>query len=137
MQSTASSPNSQIIQRALAVFIIIVIAVALWIVRDILMLTLTGVIFAILLRTPIRFFVKRGIPRPLAIMLTLTLLILVLIATVLLLLPGLFGQCQQLISIYIPGAMTQLQGQLQADTLTARFPVIKDIDQKTRAYLTD
>src|SRR5258708_12229463 len=137
MQGAASSPNSQIIQGTLAVFIIIVIAVALWIVRDILMLTLTAVIFAILLTTPIRFFVKRGIPRPLAIVLTLILLVLVLSGNGLLVLAGLFGQFQQLISIYLPGAMTQLQGQLQADTLTARFPFLKDIDQKTLANLTD
>src|SRR5215470_4982708 len=111
MQSSVSAPTNQIFQRTLAVFIILVVAVALWIVRDIVMLTLLAVILAILLTTPIRFMVKRGIPRPLAIVLTLILLIAVLVATVLLLLPGLFGQFQQLISIYIPGAVTQLQSQ--------------------------
>src|SRR5438874_2582587 len=100
----------------------------MWIIRDILMLTLTAAIFAILLTTPIRFFVKRGIPRPLSIVLTLILLIALFVATVLILLPGLLGQFQQLISIYIPGAMTQLQTQLQADNLTARFTFLKDLD---------
>jgi predicted PurR-regulated permease PerM len=53
------------------------------------------------------------------------------------LLPQLLGQFQQLISIYIPGATTQLQSQLQPDNLTARFPFLKDIDPKTLENLSN
>ncbi len=130
MLGTASNQNGQTTRWVLIAFIVIVIFVALWLMRDILMLTLMSVIFAVLLTSPVRFFVRRGVRRPVAVVLTLILLILLIGATVGLLLPGLLEQFRQLVTIYIPSAAEQLRTELQPENLIARYPFLQGIDLK-------
>ena len=137
MTIAPGASTNQITRWVLVSFAIILIVTAMWFVRDILLLTVTAVIMAILLTTPIRFMVMRGVPRPLAILLTLVILVVVVILAGLVLLPGLFSQFQQLISIYLPGAAKELQNQLQPDNLQARFTFLKDLDPKTLDNLSN
>jgi membrane-associated phospholipid phosphatase len=47
----------------------------IWFIRDIMMLTLSAIILAILLTSPVRLFVRMGAKRPFAVLLTLVLLL--------------------------------------------------------------
>src|SRR5258708_2299550 len=100
--STSAMPvnSPSLLRTILMVMVIVLIAYAMWLVKDILMLTLTAVIFAVLLTTPIRFFVRRGVPRPAAVLITLVLVVGLIFVTAAILLPGLFEQFRDLISIY-------------------------------------
>lgn len=89
----------QITKWVLVAFGVIVGALSLWISRDILMLTLTAVILAMLITTPVRFFVRAGMSRPMAIVLTLILILIGIVLVGLLLLPGLIDQFRQLVAI--------------------------------------
>src|SRR5450432_942452 len=137
MTIAPNASTNQITRWVLVSFAIVLIVTAMWLVRDILLLTVTAVIVAILLTTPIRFMVKRGIPRPGAILLTLVLLIVVVVLAALVLLPGLFSQFQQLISIYLPGAAKEVQDQLQPENLQSRFSFLKNLDPNTLTNLSD
>jgi predicted PurR-regulated permease PerM len=109
----------------------------MWLIRDIIMLTLTAVIFAVLLTSPVRFFVRRGIKRPIAVFITLILIIAVVIAAGALLLPGLLDQFRQLVTDYLPRAAAQLQDELQAPKLIQRFPFLQGLNPQDIAKVTD
>src|SRR4051812_13556681 len=135
--TTTNSSAAQVTRWVLVAFIVILIFVAMWLIRDILMLTLTAAIFAVLLTTPIRFFVRRGLKRPVAVFITLVLLIALIIATGALLLPGLWEQFRELVVRYIPDAAAKLQTQLQAPNLVQTFPFLQGIDPKDLKTITD
>ncbi len=116
---------------------LVLVLVGVWLVRDILLLAVTAIILAVLLTTPIRFFVRRGVPRPLAIIFTLILLVVVIAGAMLLLLPGLIDQFSQLIYVTIPKAAQQLQTELTPDNLKAQFTFLKQIDPATIQGVAD
>ncbi len=130
MTTSVSAQNSQIIRWVLITLIVVGFVVAVWLIKDILMLTLTAIIIAVLLTSPIRFFVRRGIPRPLAFLLTIILVIALIVLATALLMPGLIQQFGLLISDIIPKAATQIQKALDPATLVQQFPFLKDIDLK-------
>lgn len=134
MVELTNTQNSQVMRWVLITLLVVVVSLATWLVRDILMLTLTAVIIAVLLTTPVRFMVRCGIRRPMAVLLTLALVIVLIGAATALLLPGLLDQFRTLVVDYIPGAARQLQTELQPDNLYTRFPFLKGIDLKA---LTD
>jgi len=130
MAVVANTQNGQILRWVLVTIVVVLLVVAMWLIRDILMLTLTAVIFAVLLDIPVRFFVRRGIRRPIAVLLTLILVVVSVGAATALLLPGLLDQFRDLIVTYIPRAAEQLQVELQPKNLIARFPFLEGIDLK-------
>jgi predicted PurR-regulated permease PerM len=134
MLSAANSSNTQITRFIIPTVVIVIGLVAMWLVRDILMLTLTAAIFAILLTTPVRFFVRRGFRRPVAVLLTVALVIAFVALLVTLLLPGLAQQFGILIGEQLPAAAALLQEELQADRLIERFPFLEgtDVEQVSR-----
>jgi predicted PurR-regulated permease PerM len=83
----------------LTAFSVIIGALALWLSRDILMLTLTAVVTAMLITSPVRLFVRIGLQRPLAIILTLILVIIAFAMAAASLLPGLIDQFRQLVQL--------------------------------------
>ena len=129
MTTSVSAQNSQIIRWVLITLIVVVFVVAVWLIKDILMLTLTAIIFAVLLTSPIRFFVRRGIPRPLAFVLTIILAIALIVLATALLMPGLIEQFAALIKA-ISAAVEQIQKGLDPTKLREQFPFLKDIDLK-------
>src|SRR5687767_1608634 len=130
MSTNAMPSNTQITRWVLIMFILGLTLVAMWLIRDILMLTLTAVIFSVLLTSPVRFFVRLGVSRPVAVFITLILIILLIIATVLLILPGLWDQFRQLLTVYIPNATTRIQQEITADNLTRIFPFLADLGEE-------
>ncbi len=89
----------QITRWVIVAFLVIILLMAVWLVRDILLLTLTAIIFALLLTTPIRLFVRLGLRRAMAVLLTLLLVVLAIILVTALILPGLIDQFRQLVAI--------------------------------------
>src|SRR5437868_11870342 len=114
---SSNTQTAQVTRWVLVAFVIVVLAYAMWLIRDILMLTLTAVIFSVLLTSPVRFFVKRGVRRPLAVLLTMILIFAVISLAAALLLPDLLAQFRTLIVVYIPTAAEQLRAELQPQNL--------------------
>src|SRR5258708_16110337 len=134
---SSNTQTAQVTRWVLVALALVVLAFAMWLTRDTLMLPLTAVIFAVLLTSPVRFFVKRGIKRPVAVFITLVLIIAVLIAAGAVLLPGLLDQFRQLVADYIPRAAAQLQDELQAPKLIQRFPFLQGLNPQDVAKVTD
>jgi predicted PurR-regulated permease PerM len=127
--------NIRITRWVLISFLTIVLFFALWLIRDIVMLILTAIIFAVLLTSPIRFFTRLNIRRPLAVLLTIILVIFLISLTITVVLPPLLEQISTLVSQTIPSATRQLQEQLKPEVLTARYPflegLLQDVDLQT------
>jgi len=117
--------NAQVIRWILVAFTVVLSFFALWLIRDIVLLTLMAIIFAILLTSPVRFFVRFGLPRRYAVLLTIALLIALVIVTVLLVLPALLDQLSILVGQTIPGAWNLLQKELEPSVLNERLPFLK------------
>jgi len=107
----------QITRWVLIALAVITFAVAIWLVRDILMLTLTSVIFALLITTPVRFLVRLGMRRPMAVVLSLLLVVVIIVLATASVLPGLIDQFRQLVAI--------LQRALNPETYSLATPVLK------------
>ncbi|MFQ3536139.1 MAG: AI-2E family transporter [Aggregatilineales bacterium] len=115
-----------IVRWLLIAFALIIALLAVWLIRDVLLLALTAVIFAILLTTPIRFFVRHGIHRTIAVLLTVFLIGLVVSAASALALPDLFEQFRILVVQTLPSAGQVLQRELSPENLALRFPFLRD-----------
>ncbi len=120
--------NAQIARWVLVAFAIILGFFALWLVKDIVMLTLMSVIIAILLTTPVRFFVRHGFRRWIAVLVTMLLIGALIVLVTALVLPGLLEQFRILVVQTIPIAWDVLQHELEPQVLTTRFPFLKGID---------
>lgn len=118
--------DTNVVRWLLITFALTIALLAIWLVRDVLLLALTAIIFAILLTTPIRFFVRHGIHRTLAVLLTIFLIGLVVSATSALALPDLFEQFRILVVQTLPSAGVVLQRELSPENLTLRFPFLRD-----------
>lgn len=111
----------------LLVLALVITLLALWLTREVVLLTLTAVIFAILLTTPVRFFVRHGVRRPIAILLTVVLIMAVIVLSVALLLPDLFEQFRILVVQTLPRAGEVLQQELRPEVLAQRYPFLQDV----------
>ncbi|CAG1015431.1 Putative transport protein YhhT [Anaerolineae bacterium] len=117
--------GGHIVRWTLFILSILIGAAAAWLIKDILMLSLTSIVFSILLTTPVRFFVRRGLPRALAILFTVALIIATISLASAALLPALLDQFQILVGTALPRAWELIQQELQPEVLTARYPFLK------------
>ncbi|MBX3085901.1 MAG: AI-2E family transporter [Anaerolineae bacterium] len=126
----------QITRWVLISFLTIVMFFAIWLIRDIVMLILTAIIFAVLLTSPIRFFTRLNIRRPVAVLLTVIIVIGVVALAITVVLPPLLEQISTLVSQTIPSATKQLQEELKPDVLTARYPFLQGLLQNVDLQTT-
>jgi len=129
----------------LIAFLVLILFVAVWLVRDIMMLTLSAVIFALLITAPVRIFVQYGMRRSIAVLLTIILALLLVVLLVVLILPSLLDQFQQLVGLlqnalnpgtYSIGTPTLdaehlsvlLRRALQPGNLAANFDFLRGVD---------
>lgn len=129
--------NVRVVRWMLIAFGLTLGLIGLWLIKDIVMLTLTAIIFSILLTSPIRFFVRRGLSRPLAVILTIILIIVVISAVTALVLPGLLEQFRILAVQTIPSAWNLLQRELQPEVLTERYPFLRGLVDDLPRQLND
>lgn len=122
MNNSNNAHVGQTTQWVLITLIVVILFAAIWLVRDIVMLTLTAVIFSVLLTTPVRFFVRRGMMRSFAVILTFVLLLAAIVVTIVLLLPGLLIEFGKLITT-INDAANQLTQALQSGKWVEQLPI--------------
>ena len=133
MLAKTNTEGFQSIRWVLVIFTVILVFLAVWFVRDIMMLTLSAIILAILLTSPVRLFVRMGAKRPFAVLLTLVLLLAVLGITMAILLPTLLDQLGKLL-ITIQNFLANLQESLKnPDSLKVTYPFLQDLDLKSIA----
>jgi predicted PurR-regulated permease PerM len=125
----ANTQLAQILRWVLVSFLTIVIFFGIWLIRDIVMLTLTAVIVAVLLTSPIRFFTRLGVRRALAVLVTILLVIGLVSLAMTVVLPPLLEQISTLVRETIPSAAEQLQRELTVANITERFPQMEGLLQ--------
>jgi predicted PurR-regulated permease PerM len=86
----------------------IIVLIGLWQIRAILMLAVASMMLTVLAAMPVHFFMKRGLNRGLAILLSLTSGILIVVLMILLVFPTLFIQFSVLFTDTIPNGINQL-----------------------------
>jgi predicted PurR-regulated permease PerM len=135
-RETKDINNFTVVRWIVLSFTIVLAGFVLWLTREIVLLTLTAAIIAILLTTPVRFFVRIGVRRALAVILTVGLIIVVITIAVVLLVPDLFGQFRILAEQTLPRAWDLLQRELTPEALAKNFPWLKgsgiDLTEVTR-----
>jgi predicted PurR-regulated permease PerM len=136
-QTRLSSANNVVMRGILFTFAIALALLALWQVRDIIMLSLTAVIIAILLTSPIRFFMRHGLRRWMAVVLSLILILFTISFVTALILPSLLEQFRILAVQTIPSAWELIQKELQPEVLTARYPFLRGLVSDLPTELND
>ncbi|MBK9747854.1 MAG: AI-2E family transporter [Chloroflexi bacterium] len=128
------SPNtaySSVTRWVLTALAVIILLVAAWIIRGILMLTLASVILVVMFTMPIRLMISHGVPRTIA---TIASLILVLLLVVILIgtaLPTLIQQFTVLATVIVPQGVEALAVRWTNGELLAQYPFLsflQDLD---------
>jgi predicted PurR-regulated permease PerM len=104
---------------------VIVLLIAAWFIRGILMLTLASVILVVLFTMPIRFFMRLGIPRAVAALLSTILIMLSFIVLVLVALPTLVQQFATLTTVIIPQGIEAIVQRWQSGEIIEQYPFLE------------
>ncbi len=126
-QPQQEDKNPSLLSQTVAVIALLVGIAAVWAIRDVLMLTLTAVIVALLLTTPLRWLMKRGVSRPAAVMITLVTLVTVFVVVFTIILPQLLDQFERLVQA-IPSAVAAIQSWISEQDFVGQYPQLRDID---------
>lgn len=127
----APSPNSAYgaaTRWVLIAFAVVLLVIAAWVIRGILMLTLASVILVVLFTMPVRFFMRLGVPRPVGALLSLILITLSVIVLVLAALPTLFQQFTTLTTVIIPQGVQAIVEQWSSGAIIEQYPFLKFIE---------
>ena len=103
-----NSANGATTRWVLIAVVVVGLLIAAWFIRGILLLTLASVILVVLFTMPIRFFMRLGVPRSLAALLSLLLITFSIIILVLAALPTLVQQFTTLATVIIPQGIRRL-----------------------------
>jgi predicted PurR-regulated permease PerM len=112
----------------LVAVLVILLLVAAWLIRGILMLTLASVILVVLFTAPIRFFIRHGVPRSLATLLSIFLILLSVSILMLAALPTLVQQFATLVTVIIPQGIQAIIEQWQSGAIIERYPFLAFIE---------
>lgn len=112
----------------LTAVVVILLLVAAWFIRGILMLTLASVILVVLFTAPIRFFMRHGVPRGLATALSVGLIVLISVVLMLAALPTLLQQFTSLVTVIIPQGIQAIVEQWQSGAIIERYPFLQFIE---------
>jgi predicted PurR-regulated permease PerM len=107
---------------------VLVFLFALWIVRDIVLLTLLAVILVVGLTIPIRLLVRRGMPRVAAIILSLVGIIAIIVSLTILALPSLVVQFTALATETVPAGINRLVDDWNSGRLKQEYPVLENVE---------
>ena len=105
---SSTSPNNRNINWIFTAIFTIILLLAIWKIRNILMLVFAASLLVILFNVPIRFLIERGIQRTFAILITVVGFIAVLILFVLAVFPTLLEQFRLLITEILPNGIELL-----------------------------
>lgn len=121
----------------LTALVIIMLLLAAWFIRGILMLTLASVILVTLFSMPIRFFMRRGISRAVASILSLVLFVTLISALFAIALPDLFRQFTLLATVIIPQGIEALVDRWTSGAIQQQFPFLQGITSNDIQNLID
>ena len=126
MQQNTSTRSVVIVRWGLTACLAIGTVWALWIIRDIVLLVFASVIVAVLIDTPISFLMRRGLNRPLAVLLSSALFIIILGLTFVVIVPGLVEQFVDLAGL-LPEGYNRLLELHESGDLYAELPWLETI----------
>jgi predicted PurR-regulated permease PerM len=124
---SSQSSYSQVTRWVVIAILLVVLLVAVWAVRGILLLTLASIILVVLMQMPVRAMTRRGVPRPVSIVLALAFMLLLLVAITLLALPELVKQFVILATVNIPQGVNQLLQLWESGDIQKQFPILAPI----------
>lgn len=128
-QISANSTYSATTRWVLIAIFVVVLLIAAWMIRGILMLMLASVILVVLFTIPIRFLVRRGMRRGPAAILSLLFIAFIIGGLFATALPELFRQFTQLATVIIPqGIQTLIDRYWTSGDLQAQFPFLETVD---------
>lgn len=128
-QLSANSTYGATTRWVLIAILVIILLVAAWVIRGILLLTLASVILVVLFTMPIRFLMRRGMRRAPAIILSLMFIAFLVVGLAATALPELFRQFTILMTDNIPqGIQTLVDRYLTSGALLEQFPFLEDVD---------
>ena len=113
--------------RLVVPFILIAIAVAIWIIRSILLLVFASIILVVFFTMPVRFLGRYGIRRTPAILISLVGLVVLFIILARLILPSLIEQFSILVTQEIPRGIDALIQWWNSGQIYDTFPFLRDV----------
>ena len=125
---SAGTANSSTTRWVLTALAVVALLVALWIIRGILLLTLASVILVLLFSMPTNFFMKRGIKRVPATILSLVCVFLLVVLLFSLALPTLIQQFVQLASVTIPQGIEEVVRLWNSGDIQREYPFLESVD---------
>jgi predicted PurR-regulated permease PerM len=125
---TSSNASGATARWVLTAITITVLLVAAWIVRGILLLTLASVLLVVVFTMPIRFFMRLGMPRWLASLLSTLLILLSFVVLVLAALPTLVQQFTTLATVIIPQGVQAIVEQWSSGAIIKQYPFLKFVE---------
>lgn len=105
----------------------IILLVALWQIRSILMLAIAAVMLTVLASGPVAFFCKRGLGRGLAILLSMAIGVIMLVVLLLLVFPTLIAQFTTLFTSTVPNGINRLIELWNSEELFEQIPFLRDV----------
>lgn len=125
---SANAANGSTTRWVLIAIAVVLLLVALWSIRGILLLTLASVILVLLFSMPTRFFMRRGIKRVPATILSLVCVVLLVVLLFSLALPTLIQQFVQLATVTIPQGIEELIRLWNSGDIQRQYPFLEAVD---------
>ena len=125
---SATAANGSTTRWVLTALAIIALLIAFWIIRGILLLTLASIILVLLFSMPTRFFMRRGIKRVPATILSLVCVLLLIVLLFSLALPTLIQQFVQLATVTIPQGIEELVRLWNSGDIQRQYPFLETVD---------
>jgi len=125
---SANTANGNTTRWVLTAVAVVILLVGLWFIRAVLLLTLASIILVVLFTMPTRFFMRRGIKRVPATILSLVCIVLLIALLVSLALPTLIQQFVQLATVTIPAGVQELIRLWNSGDLQREYPFLESIN---------
>ncbi len=125
---SATAANGSTTRWVLTALAIVALLVALWIIRGVLLLTLAAIILVLLFSMPTRFFMRRGIKRVPATIISLVCVVLMVVLLFSLALPTLIQQFVQLATVTIPQGVEELIRLWNSGDIQREYPFLAGVD---------
>ena len=127
-QVPSNIANGSTTRWVLTAVVVIVILIALWLIRGILLLALASIILVVLFSMPTRFFIKRGMKRAPATILSLVLIFFFVLILFSAALPTLVQQFVTLGTVTIPQGLRQLVTLWNSGDLQRQYPFLQNVN---------
>jgi predicted PurR-regulated permease PerM len=126
-QQPMNSSYGSVTRWVLVAVLVVILLLAAWAIRGILLLLLSSVILVVTFSMPVRYLGRRGVPRAPAIVLSLIFFALLIITLMALALPELVRQFTTLATVNIPQGVQALVERWNSGDIQQQFPFLQSI----------